>query len=246
MAWRCGGNSNLQLVENLANAGILSTPRVVDAFKAVDRSHYVQQPGSAYEDSPSYIGYGATISAPHMHAHAIENLEPFLKPGANVLDVGSGSGYLLGIFHSLIQPGGNVLGIDHIDELVSLARTNLGADPSTAPFLCEDSDSPTRMGDEKRVQVIKADGRQGSPEKFTPEGGWQVIHVGAAAPTMPQALIDQLARPGRMFIPVGTFSQSIFQVDKAADGSVTQKQLFGVQYVPLTDAESQHAKGGSP
>ena len=50
---------------------------------------------------------------------------------------------------------------------------------------------------------------------------------------MPQALIDQLARPGRMFIPVGVYSQDIIQVDKAEDGSVTQKKLFAVQVCPL-------------
>lgn len=56
---------------------------------------------------------------------------------------------------------------------------------------------------------------------------------------MPQALIDQLARPGRMFIPVGDYSQQIWQVDKDAEGNVTQKKLFDVRYVPLTDRERQ-------
>lgn len=114
MAWRCTGKTNEALVNNLAHAGILKTPRygltssharsvldpfltdseatrwdsVIEAFHRIDRAHYVSEPDDAYRDSPSYIGYGATISAPHMHAHALENIEPFLKPGANVLDVG--------------------------------------------------------------------------------------------------------------------------------------------------------------
>jgi protein-L-isoaspartate(D-aspartate) O-methyltransferase len=54
---------------------------------------------------------------------------------------------------------------------------------------------------------------------------------------MPQALIDQLARPGRMFIPVGSSSQAIYLVDKDADGNVSQQKLFGVRYVPLTDLD---------
>jgi hypothetical protein len=57
---------------------------------------------------------------------------------------------------------------------------------------------------------------------------FDAIHVGAAAPSIPQALIDQLAQPGRMFIPVGEFSQDIIQVDKDENGNVTQKELFGV------------------
>ncbi|GAA5825639.1 hypothetical protein JCM11251_000318 [Rhodosporidiobolus azoricus] len=243
MAWRCSGDSNTALVDNLTRAGILSTPRVIQAFKKVDRKYYVRDEREAYMDSPSPIGYGATISAPHMHAHAVENLEPFLQPGANVLDVGSGSGYLLGIFHSLTSPQCTILGIDHLPQLVSLARNNLASDPSTAPHLCEDENSPVGHGEEKRVQVILADGRKGSPTDSTPPGGWQVIHVGAAAPFMPQPLIDQLASPGRLFIPVGTALQSIWQVDKDEKGRVTQRELFGVNYVPLTDANKQHPFG---
>jgi protein-L-isoaspartate O-methyltransferase len=75
---------------------------------------------------------------------------------------------------------------------------------------------------------------------------------------LPSALVEQLATPGRMFIPVGTYVQQILQVDKAANGDVTQKALMGVvvssvdsrglkhvtdwsprQYVPLTDRENQ-------
>lgn len=66
------------------------------------------------------------------------------------------------------------------------------------------------------------------------EGGpYDAIHVGAAAPTLPQPLVDQLARPGRMFIPVGTHSQAVLQVDKHEDGSVTKKELFGVVVRPF-------------
>lgn len=65
--------------------------------------------------------------------------------------------------------------------------------------------------------------------RSTLTGPFEAIHVGAAAPILPQALVDQLARPGRMFIPIGVYSQDIIQVDKAEDGSVTQKRLFAVQ-----------------
>ncbi|GJN89126.1 hypothetical protein Rhopal_002100-T1 [Rhodotorula paludigena] len=235
MAWSCSGKSNAELVDNLLRAGILSTPRVVQAFKRVDRKYYVSDPSDSYRDSPSYIG-------------AIENLEPFLKPNANVLDVGSGSGYLLGLFHSLVQPGGTVLGIDHIPELVALSRANLSRDPTTASALCADERSPVdpSVPESKTMQCILADGRQGAPEGFVPSGGWQAIHVGAAAPHLPQKLVDQLASPGRMFIPVGVQDQSIYQIDKDEQGNVTKKRLYGVRYVPLTDREAQFPQGGSP
>jgi protein-L-isoaspartate(D-aspartate) O-methyltransferase len=62
------------------------------------------------------VGYNVTISAPHMHAHALEMLRDQLIPGARVLDVGSGSGYLTACMARLVQPGGKVIGIEHIPE----------------------------------------------------------------------------------------------------------------------------------
>lgn len=91
---------------------------------------------------------------------------------------------------------------------------------------------------------------------YAEKGPYDAIHVGAAARTVPPALVEQLASPGRMVIPVGTYSQRLMQVDKDAQGRITQRDLFGVvvrplcaylppvhkslkflagQYVPLTD-----------
>lgn len=89
------------------------------------------------------------------HAHALEHLLPFLHPGATVLDVGSGSGYLCAVLHHLVspsQPGapqGKVVGIDHIPELVEWSKSNLisnGLGPAS---------------DEGRILVVTGDGRQG-------------------------------------------------------------------------------------
>ncbi|ORY92586.1 Pcmt1-prov protein [Leucosporidium creatinivorum] len=230
MAWRCGSTSNSGLISNLASAGILSTPRIISAFEAVDRAHFCSNPRGAYEDSPQYIGHGATISAPHMHAHALEALEPFLKPGAKVLDVGSGSGYLLAVLSHVVGPTGFVLGIDHIPALVSNSLTALQRSPSTANAL---SSSPPSL------KVVVGDGRAGATAADLPEGGWDAIHVGAAAPTMPEKLVEQLKSPGRLFIPIGEVHQAIWQVDKDVQGTVTRTTLFGVNYVPLTDASKQ-------
>ena len=60
-------------------------------------------------------------------------------------------------------------------------------------------------------------------------GPYDAIHVGAAAATVPSALIEQLASPGRMFIPVGTFMQFIEQVDKDVAGNVSTQQIMGVR-----------------
>lgn len=225
MAWRCTGSTNAELVSNLQAARLIRSPQVAAAFSRVDRAHYVRPftsgNGGAYEDSPQSIGYGATISAPHMHAHAAENVFGLIKPGARVLDVGSGSGYFCAILHEL---GGHVVGIDHIPQLTEQSKANLRAD-GYGPAL-----------DSGKIEIVCGDGRQG----YAKGGPYSVIHVGAAAPTLPQALIDQMDSPGRMFIPVGpSFSQSILQVDKDAKGNVTQQELFGVRYVPLTEKDQQ-------
>ncbi|KAL4249480.1 Protein-L-isoaspartate O-methyltransferase [Abortiporus biennis] len=209
MAWRCSDS-------------------VAAAMKSVDRANYIYYENlkdQTYDDSPLPIGYAVTISAPHMHAYALENLLPFFKPGSKVLDVGSGSGYLCAVIHHLIGPTGKVVGIDHISELVSRSVSNLVNDGLNKALLSGS------------IQMVTGDGRKGYPS----EGPYDAIHVGAAAPVIPQDLIEQLASPGRMFIPVGSEleNQRLFQVDKDQDGKVTQKDLFGVMYVPLTDEAKQ-------
>jgi protein-L-isoaspartate O-methyltransferase len=63
---------------------------------------------------------------------------------------------------------------------------------------------------------------------YAEKGPYDAIHVGAAARTIPPALVEQLATPGRMIIPVGTYTQKLMQVDKDAQGQITQRDLFGV------------------
>ncbi|KAG1748393.1 protein-L-isoaspartate O-methyltransferase [Suillus paluster] len=222
MAWRCSGRTNADLIANMHAARIITADRVKEAMTKVDRANYVMRKSDAYEDSPQPIGHGATISAPHMHAHAIEHLLDFLGPGKRVLDVGSGSGYLCAVLHHLV-PGGIVVGVDHIPKLVDWSVENLRKDGMSSAL------------DKGEIVMVTGDGRKG----YSDLALYDAIHVGAAAPTIPQQLIDQLKSPGRMFIPVGTFAQQIMQVDKDENGEVTKKDLMGVMYVPLTDAERQ-------
>lgn len=157
-----------------------------------------------------------------MHASACEALLSCLTSGAQVLDIGSGSGYLTAVLANLVGPSGTVIGIDHIQPLVDMASENMSKS--------EDGRQMLRSG---QVKFVKGDGRKGWAEGAP----YDAIHVGAAAAEHHQELSDQLKAPGRMFIPVEEDSrQYIYVVDKKEDGSVERKKLFGVQYVPLTDA----------
>ena len=88
MEWRSHGQDNNDLVSQLKRNKIIKTQRVEDAMRKVDRGNYCEF--APYMDSPQSIGYGVTISAPHMHGHALEMLKDHLFEGAKALDVGSG------------------------------------------------------------------------------------------------------------------------------------------------------------
>lgn len=83
----------------------------------VDRSDFCSH--SPYEDDPQSIGFGATISAPHMHGYALKYMEQMKKRPKKVLDVGSGSGYLTVAFvYMMDDPEAVCFGIEHIQQLV--------------------------------------------------------------------------------------------------------------------------------
>ena len=212
------------LVNSLAAQGIIQSERVIQVMKRIDRAKYVPPGMYPYDDRPMPIGDGQTISAPHMHGQALELLEQFLRPGCHALDIGCGSGYLTACMGELVSPSGSVVGIENRQLLVDLSLNNImKADPE--------------LVSSGTVRITKGNGWTG--DGFVHSGNdekiFDAIHVGAAADSMPDVLLKALKSPGRMVIPVGPQwgSQVFMLVDKDKDGSITQRELMSVMYVPL-------------
>eukprot|EP00416_Gambierdiscus_australes_P023075 CAMPEP_0171069852 /NCGR_PEP_ID=MMETSP0766_2-20121228/9399_1 /TAXON_ID=439317 /ORGANISM="Gambierdiscus australes, Strain CAWD 149" /LENGTH=261 /DNA_ID=CAMNT_0011526271 /DNA_START=50 /DNA_END=835 /DNA_ORIENTATION=+ len=209
---------NEDLLFRLSDQGLVRSRAVREAMLRVDRGHYA--PVAPYQDAPQAIGYGATISAPHMHAHSLELLAAHLRPGCRALDVGCGSGYLSACMARMVGPAGQVVAIDRVPELVELSQRNLAA-----------ADGDLLAGGS--LLVSQGEGWQG----FAAHAPYDAIHVGAAAEVVPVALKEQLRPGGRMVIPVGKEAQEFLQIDKGLDGNLSTKALLSVRYVPLVRPE---------
>ena len=145
-----------------------------------------------------------------------------LKVGHQALEVGAGCGWHSATVAEIVAPSdvakekwGHVLTVEIIEELATLARKNL-----------EDAG----FGD--RVTVAHSDGSMGYAEKAP----YDRILATAAAPDIPQPLIEQLRVGGVMVLPIGGVHlfQSLVRVRKVADARITKEDLGGVAFVPLT------------
>ena len=159
---------------------------------AIDRIIFVppKLQKHAYEDRPLPLGPEQTISAPHMHATALSVLTPALTEGARVLDVGVGSGYMLSVMAEMVGESGRCAGIDIVPSIVELARENIRR---------QGTGLAARALEQKRLFLGAVDGWGGLELKAP----FDAIHVGAAATSIPEKLVEQLAAGGRMVIPVG-------------------------------------------
>ena len=186
----------------------IENPRVLQALRDVKRHLFVppEDVTSAYDDHPLPIGHGQTISQPYIVALMTETIDP--QPSDNVLEIGTGSGYQAAVLSRLVE---HVYTIEIVPALGTAATTRL-----------------QQLGYEN-VTVKIGDGYKGWPE----HAPFDKIVVTAAPPEVPEALIDQLAKGGRMVVPVGTTFQELLLVEKSKDGDVSKRVITGVRFVPM-------------
>ena len=188
---------------------------VLRAMDEVPRGTFVE-PGyaeSAYADQALPIACGQTISQPYVVAYMTEQLA--LKPQHRVLEVGTGSGYQAAILSRLAR---EVVSIERYRTLADAARERLAA-----------------LG-YNNVEVVTGDGFAGVPARAP----FDRIIVTAAAETIPQILLDQLAEGGVMVLPLGprNGTQHIIKLTKT-ETEVRRDNLIAVRFVPLLAGQAK-------
>ena len=195
------------------------SPLVMDAMAAVPREAFVPDnlKPRAFDNGPLPIGHGQTISQPYIVALMTDMLE--LKPDHIVLEIGTGSGYQSAVLSLLCK---TVYSMEVVSELNHDAAERLA-----------------QLGYDN-VITCTGNGYEGWPEHAPYDG----IIVTAAAPYIPDALIEQLKPGGRMIIPLGApYSyQELVLVTKDVDGHVEKRHILGVAFVPLVNQRAASHK----
>lgn len=182
--------------------------RVLTAMERVPREMFISEEywEQAYEDHPLPIGAGQTVSQPYIVAFMLEALS--LGGSEKVLEIGTGSGYQTALLAELAR---QVYSVERIETLAHSAEAVL-----------------QRLG-YRNVSLLVGDGSRGLAERAP----FDAVVVSAAAPMIPQALLEQLRERGRMVIPVGpTDAQELILVRKEA-GQAVVTNLEGCRFVPL-------------
>jgi protein-L-isoaspartate(D-aspartate) O-methyltransferase len=197
-----------RMIERLREQGIRDE-RVLAAMAAVPRHIFVGAALAhrAYEDTALPLILGQTISQPYVVARMIELLLAGRESLGKTLEVGAGCGYQAAVLGTLSR---QVYAVERLAPLLAQARENL------------------RTAKLSQVRLKHADGMAGLPEAAP----FDTIIVAAAAPSVPQALLTQLAPGGRLMLPVGTADQYLCLFERTTKGCV-ETRFDPVRFVPL-------------
>ena len=216
-------SSNKELIQETINLGYLKSPRIINAFLAIDRKDFVtlDNQDEAYLNIPLPIGFGQTISQPLTVAFMLELLQP--EKGDVILDIGSGSGWTSALLSWLVSDGGRelkgkVAAIERIPELKEFGEKNTAkynfVKKNIVNFFCAD-------GSKEIIKICK---------QLDLKEGFDKILCSATVEKIPQQWLEPLKKKGRIVTP---FDGEIQLWIKQGENNF-EKQIFkGFSFVPL-------------
>ncbi len=186
----------------------IQTERVLEALRRIPRHLFIPEGhrSQAYDDCPLPIGAGQTISQPYIVALMSDLLE--LRGSEKVLEVGTGSGYQAAVLACLARE------VHTIERHASLA---------------ENARRTLETLELKNVSIHLGDGSLGLPE----QAPFDAMLVTAAAPSVPQPLLNQLAEGARLVIPVGSSGGQVLQLWQRQGAEFKHSRIISVAFVPL-------------
>ena len=199
-----------ELLQRLKALGF--SKNILDAFSKVKRENFIPEEleKEAYKDTALPIGHGQTISQPYTIAVMLSELE--LKKGQNILEVGSGSGYVLALLSEIIGKNGKVSGIEVVKELVAKSKESLE--------------------DYNNIEIYHRNGSKGLPEKAP----FDRILISAACREVPKELLNQLKDGGILLTPKGPrFEQSLVVIERQGNEFKTIREIPGFIFVPFIE-----------
>ncbi|MFN3909945.1 MAG: protein-L-isoaspartate O-methyltransferase [Candidatus Anstonellaceae archaeon] len=216
-----------ELTYYLHKNGIIKSKKLFEVFFELDRKDFVldEQKNLAYLDIPLSIGYGQTISAPHMHALMAYHLDLEEKKNLKILEVGTGSGYLTALIKK-ISTKSTIFSVEPIMELALFAQKNILKSGLKALLIEKKEDKP----EEEQINIFVKNGYFGLEEYSL----YDRIIVGACYDQFPNFLIKQLKKNGVLISPIYYEEdglQHLIKIKKTSKITITDLGLVSFVYI---------------